>query len=70
MFWKLDLKIFPMSYHDLNLDAKKASKMDLKVALCVGLVPLHIGQILPKIAISLCFDCDLGFSLMDDVLPM
>ena len=70
MFWKLDLKIFPLRYHELNLDAKKASKMDLKLTLCIGLVPLHIGQILHKIAISLCFDCGLRFSLMEDTFLM
>lgn len=61
MFWNIDLNIFPISYHELNLNAKKGSKMDLKVA-------LRVGQILHRIAISLCFDCDHEFSLMEDVL--
>ena len=59
-----------MSYHEPNLDAVKASKMDLKVALHIGPVALRIGQILYRIAISLCFDSDLGISLMEDVLLM
>ena len=59
-----------MSYHELNFDAKKASKRDLKLALCIGPVALCIGQILHRIVISLCFECDLGFYLMEDGLPI
>ena len=67
---KLNLKSFLMSYHEINLDIRKASKRELKEALRIGPVALRIGQILHRIGISLCFDCDLGFSLMEDVLPM
>ena len=65
VFWKADMNIFPMGYHEINLDVGKTSKRDLKVVLRIGPVALRIGQILHRIAISLCFDCDLGFSLMD-----
>ena len=34
-----------MSYRELNLDARKASKLDLKVALCHGLVALRVGPV-------------------------
>ena len=57
-----------MRYHELNCDAGKASKRDLKVVLRVGPVALRVGQILHKMAIFLCFDCVHGFSLMEDVL--
>ena len=63
VFCKVDLKIFPMSYHELNLDAGKASKRDLELA-------LHVGQILHRMAIFLCFDYVHRFSLMEDVLMM
>ena len=46
-----------MSYHEINLDAGKASKRDLKVA-------LRVGHILHRMAISLSFDCVHGFYLM------
>ena len=65
---KVDLKIFPMRYHELNLDVGKASKRDLKVALRIGPVALHVGQIFHRMAIFICFDCVHGFSLMGDVL--
>ena len=68
LFWKLYLNIFPMSYHELNLDAEKASKRDLKVALCVGPLALRVGQILHRMAIFLCFDYVHGFFLMEDIL--
>jgi len=57
-----------MRFHDLNLDAGKASKRDLKVALRVEPVALRVGQILHRVAILLCFDCVHGFFLMEDVL--
>ena len=63
LFYKVYLNIFPMRYHELNLDAEKASKRDLKVA-------LHVGQILHRMATLLGFDCVHGFSLMDNVLLM
>ena len=59
-----------MSYHELNLDAGKASKKDLQVVLHVGLVALRVGQILHRMAIFLYFNCVHGFSLMEDVLLM
>ena len=59
-----------MSYHDINLDAGKSSKRDMNFALQVGPVVLHVAQILHKIAISLCFDYDHGFSLTEDFLLM
>ena len=33
VFWKFNLNKFLMSYHGCNLDARKVSKRDLKVAL-------------------------------------
>ena len=57
-----------MSYHKVNLDGRKASKRDLKMALHIGPVALRVGKILHRMAIFLCFDCVHGFSLMEDVL--
>jgi len=44
MHWKEDSNIFPMSYHELNLDTFKASKMDHQKSLCIGPLALCIGQ--------------------------
>jgi len=63
VFWKVDLKKFPMSYHGLNLYAGKVSKRDLKVA-------LRFSQFLLRVAIFPVFYYNHGFSLMVDNLPM
>lgn len=59
-----------MRYHELNLDAGKASKRDLKVALCVGPVALRIGQFLLRMPIFPVFDYVHGFYLMEDDLAL
>jgi len=67
---KIGLKTIPMSYHELNLDDRKASKHVLKVVLCVGPVVLHVEQILLRMPILPIFDYLHDFSLMMDDLLM
>ena len=54
----------------LNLDARKAFKRDLKVALRVEPVALRVEQILFRMPIFPIFDYDHGLSLMDDDSPL
>jgi len=45
VFPKVELKTFPMNYHELNFQAGKTFKRDLKVALRFGPVVLRVGKI-------------------------
>ena len=51
---------FPMSYHELNLDTKKTSKIVLQKV-------LRIGQFYAKFSLYCAMTIIFGFSLMDYV---
>jgi len=66
VFRKRDLSTFPTSYDGPNLDVGKASKSDMKVALCFWPVALRLRPFLLKKPKFTCFDCELDFSLLTD----